>query len=387
MASLSLSQEILDRHFENESKLSPSEAAALRASDIERLKASIAEGDSNSADPGYSGPKSSKDTPQTPEEQAESLQWLRDHGIEVETPEDRDKARDLANSMSTLSASDPNTRTFTYVFIPSDVNVPMCEKTAVVYSDKRGKGDQLLMLLKPFFSNGTVDGDALKRVAESTHLGNEESGNVLKKVTPASIASSGGSVETFRLADGISLYLDAVGALKSLPANSRAVNLAKQCGYGDVPLFGDMYIGRKNNEQLNEDFHLKETDPSNKWLKDAVQQNLERQQVESQFRGGGMTSEELNNKGGEGDGYTWKQTPEDVEISVPLPTGTRGKQCKVKFSTRALKIDIVNGASLKFETLYGKIRVDDCVWTIEDGVLVCTMEKAKAKEVWPTFDA
>ena len=44
----------------------------------------------------------------------ESLQWLRDHGIEVETPEDRDKARDLANSMSTLSASDPNTRTFTY---------------------------------------------------------------------------------------------------------------------------------------------------------------------------------------------------------------------------------------------------------------------------------
>jgi len=29
---------------------------------------------------------------QTPEEQAEALRWLREHGIEVETPEDRKRA-------------------------------------------------------------------------------------------------------------------------------------------------------------------------------------------------------------------------------------------------------------------------------------------------------
>jgi hypothetical protein len=376
----------------NNDNMSPEEAAALRASDIERLKAAIAAGDDAAADPGYSSPSldtnktTSEEKKQTPEEQAASLQWLRDHGIEVETPEDRENARDLAASMSTLRATDPDTRTFTYVHIPADSSIPLKEMTAVVYSDKRGAGDQLLSLLKSNFAAGTVDKDALRRVAESTHLGNQESSSALNNVTPASIASGGGSVETFRLADQVSLYLDGVGALKALPPNARAVQLASQCGYGDVPLFGDMYVGRRTSDR-NEDFTLNDVDVNSQWLKEAVVQNLERQKVESQFRGGGMTADELNAKGGKGEGYTWKQTPEDVEISVPLPEGTRGKQCKVQFGNRSCKIVVQNGINLNFKTLYGKIRADDSLWTIEDGILVVTMEKGKAKEVWPTVDA
>lgn len=122
-------------------------------------------------------------------------------------------------------------------------------------TDRRGEGDQLTTLLKPYFAVGAVDGEALKRVVEATHLGNTAS--QLSHVSPASIAAGGGAVETFRLAEGVSLYLDAVSALKALPANARAAGLAAQCGYGDVPLFGDMYVGRMDGATgRNVDFTL-----------------------------------------------------------------------------------------------------------------------------------
>ena len=98
---------------------------------------------------------------------------------------------------------------------------------------------------------------------------------------------------------------------------------------------------------------------------------------------------ELNSKSGAAEIFSWKQTPEDVEVSVPLPSGTRGKQCKVKFGNRSLKIDVnvENGVKLNFKKLYGKIHANECEWTISDGILVVTMEKGKTKEVWPTLDS
>jgi hypothetical protein len=368
---------------QNESSMSEEEIEKLKAADIERLRKEIGITEEL---------ETSENKKQTKEEQEKSLQWLRDRGIEVETPEDRKRAKDIASSMSKLSATDDNTRSFTYVKIPADSNLPIVEMVGVVYNDSRGNGDQLLNILKSNFSTGTVDAAALKKVAESTHLGNEGSSDALKKVTPASIASGGGAVETFRLAEGIQLYLDAVGALKSLPANERAAGLARQCGYGDVPLFGDMYVGRMDTlkgTRVNGNFMLSELESNQKWLQEAASQNLKRQEMESSFRSGGMSSDEINSKGGKGDGYEWKQTTEEVEVSVPLPEGTRGKQCKVKFGRRSLSI-VVNtdgGPTLKFDNLYGKVSQDECLWTISDGVLVVTMEKAKAKEVWPTLDA
>lgn len=83
--------------------------------------------------------------------------------------------------------------------------------------------------------------------------------------------------------------------------------------------------------------------------------------------------------------YTWSQTPEDVEVQVPLPAGTKGKACKVTFGGRKLAVAVTNGPTLMLDPLYGSIRTDDCTWTVADGALVVTMEKAKAKEVWPTL--
>jgi hypothetical protein len=98
-----------------------------------------------------------------------------------------------------------------------------------------------------------------------------------------------------------------------------------------------------------------------------------------------MTSDEMTHKGGDGEGYTWSQTPEDVDVTVPLPAGAKGKDCKVKFGKRKLEINVVNGLSITFEPLYGQIRVDDSSWTVSKGDLVISMEKMNEDEVWPTL--
>ena len=41
-----------------------------------------------------------------------SLQWLRDHGVTVETPADRIAAKKAAADLVRLKAGDPNTRCF-----------------------------------------------------------------------------------------------------------------------------------------------------------------------------------------------------------------------------------------------------------------------------------
>ena len=341
-------------------------------------------------------------TPAADDNNEARMRYLRERGITIETPESRKADAALAASMRRLRASDPGTRTFRFVRIPADSSMPLSEEEAVVYADPaRGPpGDQLLHLLKPRYAAGQVDATALRRSIGATHLGNAEAAGALKGVTPAAIAADGGAVEAFRISDDVNLYLDAVGALKQLAPNPRASALAARCGFGEnVPFFGDMFVGRLGippgssgggSAQLlrtNVDFTLEDMVPGpGTWLEDAAAQNLRRQAQEvAQGRTGGVSAEELAEKGGEGDGSTWSQTKADVEVSVPLPAGVRGKQCKVKFGTRRLQVAVPGlDAPLIFDPLYAKVRADDCAWTVSDGMLVVTMEKMRVGEVWPS---
>ena len=106
---------------------------------------------------------------QTPEQR---LQWLRDRGIVVETPEDRLAQRGLEASMAQLRAGDPGTRTFRFVRIPADETMPLSEEEAVVpatpssnIASRSHCVDHLTSLLKPRFSHGAVDEAALKSTA------------------------------------------------------------------------------------------------------------------------------------------------------------------------------------------------------------------------------
>ena len=144
------------------------------------------------------------DPPPTAEENAASLQWLRDRGVEVETQEDREKERGLLKSMQGLSADAPDTRTFTYVSLPVREGDAPALCTAVAYADERGSGDQLPRILKAHFAAGEVDAEALRRSA-ANHLGNVAAGQASSSVKPETIAKMGASVESFRIGDGIYL--------------------------------------------------------------------------------------------------------------------------------------------------------------------------------------
>lgn len=97
-----------------------------------------------------------------------------------------------------------------------------------------------------------IDTEALKETA-SQQFGTSDinvSSTTLDKLAAL------GSVEGFPLAHpcednnycGVSLYLDEAGQLKHLPLNTRARSLASLCGFKDVPLVGDMYVGRTRRE-------------------------------------------------------------------------------------------------------------------------------------------
>jgi len=332
----------------------------------------------------YKTEVASADEERTPEEAEASLKWLREHGVEVESREDREASAELAMYENLLTLDTPGTRAFSYVLLPADDDMPITECVAVVYADERGAGDQLKRLLGPVFTKGLVDAEALKHsnLLNLTQQAGDES--LLDKVTPAAISAQGGAAEAFRLNDSVNMYLDEIGALKKLPHNKRGAKLAAQCGYGTgVSFCGDLYVGRFV-DQHNQSFTVDELAPDSTWLLTAAQENLAHQANDG--RVGGMSAEDMATQGGSGDGYTWKQDGEEVEVTVPMVSGTRGKEVKVSFKSDSVKISVPSRDNFELTLdLYTRVSVDDCTWSLSDNNLVLTMEKATSDETWPAL--
>merc|ERR1711959_196578 len=318
----------------------------------------------------------------SPEEAAESLQWLREHGVEVESVEDREAAAELAMLEKMLTIDTPGTRAFAYVCIPADEALPLAIMSAVVYSDERGIGDQLKKHLGPVFTKGCVDAEALKHsnLLNLTKQAGDES--LLDRVTPDVLARMAGEAEVFRLSDTVQMYLDEIGSLKRLPHNQRAADLAARCGYGrGVAFCGDMYVGRFV-ENRNVDFSLDDMAASAAWVQTAAHENMAHQANDG--RAGGMAAEDMATQGGEGDGYTWKQDGEEIEVTVPMPAGTRGKEINVSFKLESVTVSVLSKEYLVLD-LFTRVTVDGCTWTLSDGDLVLTMEKSASDETWPAL--
>jgi HSP20 family molecular chaperone IbpA len=96
---------------------------------------------------------------------------------------------------------------------------------------------------------------------------------------------------------------------------------------------------------------------------------------------GGFDEGEL--PGGEGPGFTWSQTKADVEVCVTLPPGTKAKQLAVDIKRNSLKVALLSGGVL-FEApqLNAGVNADESTWTIEDGSLMLTLEKARKDGIW-----
>lgn len=83
--------------------------------------------------------------------------------------------------------------------------------------------------------------------------------------------------------------------------------------------------------------------------------------------------------------YAWRQTLQDVTITVPLPAGTRGRDLSVTISRRAISAGL-RGSSPPFieGALFNDVVADECTWSVVDQrELVVTLDKANQTEWWP----
>jgi len=315
-----------------------------------------------------------EDKPQDdkPEEELtneERMAWLRARGVVVEEPASR---RPVASGGAT----------FKYVRIPLDDSLACEERTAT-----KSAGDELLAVLaSEFASDASVSDDALTAMAAQMgqSVGNEAMRAVLRK----------GGAETFRLAapttsngrEAVYAYLDEASALKGLPRNARASALALQCGFpASCALNGDIFIGRQKYGEggivENIDFTQSELEPSSLWLRRAPKENLEFQketQAENHAIAQAGAAPDAPASGA-GDGYTWRDEAEELEVEVQVEKGTSKKDVKVQFLKQEVRMTKPLTLTLK---LFERVDVDGCNWTMGDGKVVLTLGKATPAP-WP----
>eukprot|EP00933_Yihiella_yeosuensis_P050412 TRINITY_DN481_c0_g1_i1.p1 TRINITY_DN481_c0_g1~~TRINITY_DN481_c0_g1_i1.p1 ORF type:complete len:130 (+),score=30.96 TRINITY_DN481_c0_g1_i1:179-568(+) len=83
---------------------------------------------------------------------------------------------------------------------------------------------------------------------------------------------------------------------------------------------------------------------------------------------------------GEGEGYSWQDQGEELEVLLKIPEGTTKKDVKIEFRRDEIRISKPGILNLK---LFKPVEVDGCSWTMgKSGQVVITLEKATAAP-WP----
>ncbi|KAK7195972.1 Nudc/CS domain containing protein [Novymonas esmeraldas] len=85
--------------------------------------------------------------------------------------------------------------------------------------------------------------------------------------------------------------------------------------------------------------------------------------------------------------YLFSQSLQEAEVRVPLPAANvKGKQVSVAITSGHLAVGMKGQTPLVAGDLYGKVRAEECMWTIEDGnTVVVTLYKANSMEWWKTI--
>ncbi|XP_065332323.1 nudC domain-containing protein 2-like [Cloeon dipterum] len=85
----------------------------------------------------------------------------------------------------------------------------------------------------------------------------------------------------------------------------------------------------------------------------------------------------------------WWQTVYEIHLEVDLPPNTRGKECVVNITTTELSVQVRGETKLKGK-LFGIIRPDESVWTVEENVMTILLSRsdhAINEIIWPSLMA
>lgn len=84
--------------------------------------------------------------------------------------------------------------------------------------------------------------------------------------------------------------------------------------------------------------------------------------------------------------YTWRQTLQDVTISIPIPPGTRGKDLAVIINKKSISTALKTkpGEAFIKGDLFNEVHPDESTWSVVDQKeLSITLEKVNQTEWWP----
>ncbi|GAA5828060.1 hypothetical protein JCM11251_005715 [Rhodosporidiobolus azoricus] len=82
--------------------------------------------------------------------------------------------------------------------------------------------------------------------------------------------------------------------------------------------------------------------------------------------------------------YRWRQTLNDVTVSVPVPPGTKGRQLDVVIKKLYVKVGLKGQEPVLEGELAKEVRVDDSTWTLDDSrEITLSLEKVNQQTWWP----
>ncbi|KAI0815027.1 nuclear movement protein nudC [Irpex lacteus] len=81
--------------------------------------------------------------------------------------------------------------------------------------------------------------------------------------------------------------------------------------------------------------------------------------------------------------YKWKQELAEVDLEVPVPKGTRGKDLTVVIQKKKLSVGLKGQEPILSGELCKEIKVDESTWTLEDQQIVLVhLEKLNKQQWW-----
>ena len=213
--------------------------------------------------------------PSSAAEQAASIAYLRERGVEIDLPEERAAGK---RPQATIPGAPP----FSFVQIPADSNAPVKSLETVP-----AVGDVLKSLLAPCFASNEVMDPSVVMRETSARVKNMVMSGGLGDISAPSASSiqkvaAGGACEAYQLAPAsesngwraVRLYIDEVGALRSRPRNRRAEDLAAAAGLAGLAIHGDAYVGRcergAEGGERNTTFAVEELAHSSEWVLQAL---------------------------------------------------------------------------------------------------------------------
>ena len=83
--------------------------------------------------------------------------------------------------------------------------------------------------------------------------------------------------------------------------------------------------------------------------------------------------------------YSWTQTLSEVNITIPIPKGTKGRQCDVAIGRNTLRAGLKGSTPVLDGNLFASIKPDESVWQILDASsLEIILNKVDSMQWWKT---